>query len=75
MSDVESRLREIIYELHETIYELRRSNELLRNQAIQLRTERDISESRIRHELEPRIKRDNRAYDQWATSLEQGVGK
>lgn len=53
-----------IDELRDRIATLEVENRLLRDQ-------RDDAETRIRRELEPRIKADQRAYDRWATSPER----
>lgn len=55
-------------ELKYKILELRKENERLEKRLDLALSLKETAEFRIRNELEPRIKRENRAYDNWVST-------
>jgi len=54
--------------LREMIISLRQENSMLKGELGKAETALDESRFRIRQELEPRIRREDQAYDMWITS-------
>jgi len=59
-----------IEDMRYAIEKLRNINSDLKKENRRLENELDSAEHRIKYELEPRIKREERSYDNWVTDTE-----